>query len=94
MKRNKWFWGVTGTVAAAAILFGANAQIIHYAQAGENTRSLEEAQETQDILVDLVEALGTRVQVSDAKAERDLELCNANLVNDARLCAEARMRSK
>ncbi len=89
---NKWQKTVAAALTVAAVTFLGNAWIGHFAQASEDHGSITEAQETQERLVELVEALGSRVTVEDAKIARDRELCMAGMIENRRVCAEAGIR--
>ena len=91
---NKWQKGVAGIVTAAGLIFGGKAWIGHLAQAGEDHDSLNEAQETQDRLVGLTEAISSRIQLEDAENARDVKLCNEGLLTNERMCKQARLKMR
>lgn len=87
---------IASTVVAAAILIGLNAWVGHFAQAGQNTRSIEETQEiqgqlaeNQEHLVELVDELAALHKVEDAELSAWTKLCNAGKLTDCDDCAEA-----
>lgn len=88
----KWQKGVGGTVTAVALISGGGLWVSHLVQASEDHLSLSEAQETQDRLVELTEALGSRVQLEDAETARDVKLCDEGLIISERMCKAARLK--
>ena len=88
----RWQKSVGATITAAAVLFGAKLWIGHLAQASEDHKSLNEAQETQDMLVALTEVLGVRVRLQDAENARDLKLCDEGIITSERICRQARLK--
>ena len=77
---------------AAALIFGGKAWVGHLAQAGENTRSLSEAQKTQEILVGLTAAISSRIQLEDAASAERVKLCEEGLITNKTVCRQARLR--
>ncbi len=78
-----------GTVTGALILFLMNAQIGHYAQAGQNTRSIERSEEIQEKLAGIVEYLSGIHKDADAALAKVAELCRAGKLTDCDDCAAA-----
>jgi hypothetical protein len=88
----KWQRGVGATITAAALIFGGKAWVGHLAQAGEDHRSLTEAQKTQKMLVGLTSAISSRIQLEDAASARDVKLCEEGLITNKTVCRQARLR--
>lgn len=85
----KWVIGVSGSVASGFIGFALVMWFGHFAQAGQNTRSIEETQEIQGQLVEIVDKLSNIHEAKDAGKEKMAELCRAGKLTDCSDCAEA-----
>ena len=90
----KWQKGVSGTVTAAFLISGGGLWVSHLVQAGEDHSSLAEAQETQDSLVALTEAISSRIQLEDAATAERVQLCKEGLIIDKAVCKMARLKMK
>lgn len=80
---------VVSTVAAAVILLGINAWVGHFAQAGQDHRSIEETQEIQERLTGIVEYLSNIHRDADAALAKVAELCRSGKFKDCEDCAAA-----
>ena len=80
---------VVSTVVAAVILIGLNGWLGHFAQAGQNTRSIEKTEEIQEQLVGLVDLLVSIHKDADAALAKVAELCRAGKLKDCDDCAAA-----
>ena len=90
----KWQKGVGSVVTAAALISGGTIWVGHLVQAGEDHSSLAEAQETQDSLVALTEAISSRIQLEDAATFERVQLCDEGLIVDKVVCRMARLKMK
>ncbi len=88
---------VATSLVTAALLAVAAGVKTHLATAAEDHALLKQTVQTQQATVktqgemaELLKALVNRVTVADAKAARDLELCDSGVLDDDTLCASAR----
>ena len=88
---------VATALVTAALLGVATGVKTHLATAADDHELLKQTVQTsvdtvktQGEIAELVALLVNRVAVEDAQAARDLELCDAHVIDDDTLCAAAR----
>ncbi len=92
----EWVLTVLGGIATTMFVFGLIAQVNHYASAEDtkelakdNTEAIKANAEALKPVIELVEKLGNRAEVTDAKLERDAELCRSCVIKDDLICGPA-----
>lgn len=85
----RWAVGVSATVVSGFIGFALVMWVGHFAQAGQNTRSIAEGEKIQGQLVEIVEKLSDIHEDRDAAIVERAELCRAGKLTDCEDCASA-----
>lgn len=88
-KTRNWILGVAGAIAAPIIVISLIAQFGHYAQAGQNTRSIEQNEEIVDELKKIVKGLSGIHTAEEAEKVAIAKLCNSGKLKDCDECADA-----
>lgn len=81
--------GVLGAITAPLMVIAFIAQFGHYAQAGQNTRSIEQNEAIVDELREIVKGLSHIHSIEEAEKAAIARLCNSGKLKDCDDCAEA-----
>ncbi len=88
-KARNWFLGVAGAITVPIMVIAIIAQFGHYAQAGQNTRSIEQNEAIVDELAEIVRSLRGIHSAEDAELIAIAKLCNSGKLKDCTECADA-----